>query len=449
MTESTVSRRIAEFSTGLRWARIPAQVQDRARDRVLDAFSTAVYCSDLEDSVTARSAVAGEPGGTCSSLVDDIGRTAENAAFVNSVATSAIFFDDLGPVGSDHPGSVVIPTALAVAEEASRARPDLTLADFLTAVVIGYEVQLALGDVAARAVMAAGFRTTPVFGTVAAAATAARLYGLDLAHATAAIDISANLAFGLCETRARGTIEGYLHPGLAARGGIHAAKIGRAGARTATRTFEGPSGYFNAFRATGAADRFSVADRWRILEVWTKPFPLSGGKLHSVGNAVAAVESGVQVADIAHVTVEIKQASVDYNGGAMNRRAPFETFNSAQISIQFCIAAALLGFDMTDIDTFRKHFDDPTIAELTQRIDVVGYGDGRGDTLQIEFTDGAVRRFQVGWDEIVVPSIRGMTDKLRHLSRDRWDSSRVHRVVSAVCGDPDAPLSSVSRALRS
>src|SRR5262249_18542599 len=140
----------------------------------------------------------------------------------------------------DHPGAVVVPAALAAAE----ARSDTTIADLLAAIVAGYEVQLALGAIAANGVVARGFRTTSVFGAGGAAAAAAHVNGQAPEPALA---LGANFAGGFIEAWSHGTMEPYLHAGWAAANGVLAARLAGAGALTAAPTFDGPNGYLRAF----------------------------------------------------------------------------------------------------------------------------------------------------------------------------------------------------------
>ena len=65
---------------------------------------------------------------------------APGAAFANGVLANALDFDDGHRLTKGHPGAVVIPAALAVAQLV-----DASEVDFLTAVVVGYEVAIRAG----------------------------------------------------------------------------------------------------------------------------------------------------------------------------------------------------------------------------------------------------------------------------------------------------------------
>ena len=110
--EPTLIDEIVDFAHPLRWDGLPDDVQARAKDRLLDAFSTAVASRDIE--VTRASLASLELGaGRCSVLPTGTSATLSDAAFANGVAVHAILFEDIHLASADHPGAVVVPAALA------------------------------------------------------------------------------------------------------------------------------------------------------------------------------------------------------------------------------------------------------------------------------------------------------------------------------------------------
>ena len=94
------------------------------------------------------------------------------AAMVNAGASHLAEQDDVHNGSVFHPGAVVFPPALAVAQALGRSGRDL-----LTAVVAGYEVGISRRRIS-RPLALQVFHTTGTAGTVAAAAAAGRLLGL-------------------------------------------------------------------------------------------------------------------------------------------------------------------------------------------------------------------------------------------------------------------------------
>src|SRR5690606_10432834 len=150
---------IGTFVTGLGLDTVPDRILDNARDRILDAFATAVAGRDMP---VTRAIVAGvtASGSTGASALLPTGGTARaaDAALVNGTAIHALLFEDYFPVSGDHPGSAVVPAALAATESAAaaRGRPG-TVGDFVVATVAGYEVMVRLGLMTGKRVWARGF----------------------------------------------------------------------------------------------------------------------------------------------------------------------------------------------------------------------------------------------------------------------------------------------------
>ena len=152
---------------------------------------------------------------------------AEHAAFANAALMHTRAQDDTHFAAKTHVGSAIVPAALALAERERRSGAELCVA-----VVAGCEVAAAIGERLAAATTARGFRATPVFGTLGAAAAAASILGLDEAQTTNAIAIAASFSGGLNQTWLDGTSEYRLQLGMAARNGIDG---GDAGGRRSPR----------------------------------------------------------------------------------------------------------------------------------------------------------------------------------------------------------------------
>src|SRR5262249_19576485 len=109
---------------------------------------------------------------------------AANAALVNGTQVHGFELDDLQEHAIVHPGAVVVPVALGLAERAAARQanagadaPSATVpsgAALLTAVAAGYEVACRVGASVGSSHLGRGFHPTGTCGAVAAAATAGR-----------------------------------------------------------------------------------------------------------------------------------------------------------------------------------------------------------------------------------------------------------------------------------
>nr|WP_235823080.1 MmgE/PrpD family protein [Brucella anthropi] len=100
--------------------------------------------------------------------------SASAAAFCNGVTAHALDFDDNCYAGFVHGSAIIVPAALAVAQER-----DLTGADLVTAIVVGAECEYAVGAAAGVDLYEKGWWTTGLIGPIGAGVAVGRLLGLD------------------------------------------------------------------------------------------------------------------------------------------------------------------------------------------------------------------------------------------------------------------------------
>ncbi len=219
---------LAGFLTEL-GASVPGRLTDIARNCVADTLGCMIFGADLPWARTAAG-YARQTGGSGSSPIIGGGRTtAAMAAFANGAAAHAFELDDVHEESISHPGAVVVPAALALAEELGAGG-----ADALAAVVVGYEAMGRAGIAVGPGVhLLRGFHPTSMCGVFGSAAAAARLLELDADRLRHALGIAATLTSGTMEFASSGGQTKRLHAGRAAEGGVMAARLAAGG-------FEGP-----------------------------------------------------------------------------------------------------------------------------------------------------------------------------------------------------------------
>jgi 2-methylcitrate dehydratase PrpD len=210
-----------------------------------------------------------------------------------------------------------------------------------------------------------GWHCTSSIGTLGAAAAASRLLGLDAAGVTHALGIAASSACGLKENL--GSMVKPLHAGMAARNGVMAARLAKAGFIASAQTIEGPQGYLAAMdsQRPAAALLDAVADlgsRWEILDtgITVKLYP-SCAATHPPLDAVLALKQrhGLSVENIASIDVEVD--SMTPRLLLYNRPS---TALEAKFSMPFCMAAAIV-FGHPSIETFdAAQIQNPRVQKL-------------------------------------------------------------------------------------
>jgi 2-methylcitrate dehydratase PrpD len=205
-----------------------SDVAREAKHRILDTLAAMISGSHLQAGEMAI-AFARAQGGTAEAtvLTTDIRTTAVNAALSNGMFAHADETDDFEPVTKAHPGSQVVPAALAMAEREGRSGAEL-----IAAVTLGYDVccrfLLALGPDLVRGSHRSAEGTS---STIGAAAAAASLAGLDEKGMRYALSYAAQQVSGIWSwVRDAGHVEkAFDFSGMGARNGVTAAIMAQMG----------------------------------------------------------------------------------------------------------------------------------------------------------------------------------------------------------------------------
>ncbi|MCG3754003.1 MmgE/PrpD family protein [Amycolatopsis sp. Poz14] len=213
------------------------------------------------------------------------------AALVHGTAAHSYELDDTHDVTTSHPGSVVIPAALAVAAETKATQEEL-----FRATAAGYEAMALIGSTAGGLeTVHRGFHPTAVFGTFGAATAALSLRAgstvdpelLVAAWGHALSQASGSMQFSVEPTG--GEVK-RVHAGLGARNGVVAADFAVLDAVTAPRlALEGTYGTAASFG--GPLREISLDGPLQIHTVSFKPYSCCR-LFHSTIDALAEATDG-------------------------------------------------------------------------------------------------------------------------------------------------------------
>jgi 2-methylcitrate dehydratase PrpD len=231
-------------------------------------------------------------------------------------------------------------------------------------------VAAAVGEPLAAASTAAGFRASMLYGTLGSAAACASLLGLDEEGAANAIAIAASFSGGLNQTWIEGTTEWRWELGMAARNGLWAALLAATGAVGARHWFEGDAGFARAFGgAVPAEEEWELGERWRILDVIYKPYPVCNITQSPVEAAIAVVrDNDVEAGEVESIRCLLNPADRGYPG-TLNW-GPFEDVGASLMSAPFCVAMAVKDRDATLAGLHAT--GDPVMRKLVARTEVLG-----------------------------------------------------------------------------
>jgi len=160
------------------------------------------------------------------------------AAQLNATAGHALDYDDtLDEGGGMHAGALVHAATLAVADELG----GVSGATYVTATAVGLDIAVRLALAPTRDF---GWHRTSAFGIFGVVGAVGRLLGLNREQFVHAFGIAYSQASGNRQCIADGALSKRLQAGFAARDGIIAVQLAKAGLTGASRIFEGVDGFY-------------------------------------------------------------------------------------------------------------------------------------------------------------------------------------------------------------
>lgn len=236
----------ARFTTRFAPQDIDAATLRAVKALLKDQLAVQIGAIDLPWSVKARAFRKPRPG-RASITGERTKAAAADAAYINATYGSGFEYDDMFDNG--HPGSAIIPAALALGEEAGA-----TLGETLVALVAGYETYVRIGRLGSPGIVRTGWQPHSALSNFGAAAVAARLWRLDEEQTLHALAIALSHAGGPMEYTSSGGSIKRLHAGIAVRNGIEAAGLARAGITGPRRFLTGTRGFYRLFAGHEVGD---------------------------------------------------------------------------------------------------------------------------------------------------------------------------------------------------
>lgn len=372
LTERHASEEIAAFCATLSFDDIPGEAVEAAKYFALDFSGVALGGSDAASSrAICETVLRLDPGVGDSTVVGRRHRVRPHwAALVNGAAAHALELDDTHQAGSLHPGAVVLPAALAVAEATGATGRDL-----VAAIVVGYEVSCRLAMALQPAShYARGFHPTATCGVFAAAAAAGRLLGLTVEQMVCALGIAGSQAAGSLEFLADGAWTKRFHPGWAAHSGIVAAELARSGFTGPRRILEGRSGFLRGYSDSPLVGELldALGTRFEIVRTSIKPHACCRYNQAPIDGVMRLVtEHDVDPGTIERITVGLLGVAFPIVAEPADlKRRPRSTVD-AQFSLPFAVALAAARRRTGAAEYRSETLTAPDIVRLMDRVECV------------------------------------------------------------------------------
>ena len=175
-SKESSATRLAEWSSTLSFDDIPNDAQHIARRCIIDCFAVGIGGATQEIAKKSRELAFSEYRDGNSTIFGSTYRLATTgAAMANGTAAHALDFDDTCYAGITHGTAIIGPAVYAIAEEI-----DCDGSTLLTAFIAGSEIAYTLGKATGNSVYFKGWWGTTIYGTIGAAAGAARVLSLNV-----------------------------------------------------------------------------------------------------------------------------------------------------------------------------------------------------------------------------------------------------------------------------
>ena len=380
----SLSRQFGAFVANLKYEDLPNEVIDRAKGVTLQAIVSALLAQDMAASKQALALMQEEEaggGGAATVIGRGTRLTRAGAAFVNSEMVLAGGKWDTFRMLT-HPGSAILPAALA-AGEVARCSGRV----FITALAAAYEVMERMAAEFIPTVMARGFHAGPVFGIFGAAIAAAKIQQLDANQVHSAIAQCVNLAAGNLEGARSGGRS--LREGGAVRNALLAVAMARQGTPGGETTLEGEAGFYHAYTGNNTgkliysftgqrqvdlgAITADLGKRWMFLETLYRIYSTSGYNIAHVDvTAKLCEEHNIRAADIDRIEAVVNWFETQYPSPAFPTPGSDGKPRVGSTHYFTAFGAAERSYPMLREWPLRKDATDPAaVLELMQRVTLI------------------------------------------------------------------------------
>jgi 2-methylcitrate dehydratase PrpD len=360
------TRDLARFAVETRSSEIPVDVIERVKLSFLDGLGVCLHGSTLPWTQKVSEIVHEEGGKNVASIWGSGHRTSlMNAVLVNGTAGHAFEMDDIHKEAIVHPNSLAVPVALALAE----GHPSLSGRDIVTALVLGYEVGLRIGNAATTSLFLNGFHPQGTSGAFVAAVTAGRLLGLDASQMQHALGIAGSMGGGLMAAQ-EGAMVKRLHAGRAAQSGLLAALLAKRGFTGISDIVEaGYGGFLSSFSRTPNVKRLmeGLRDDWEAGKVGFKMYP-NVTSIHAALDALRSILLEERVTASQVKAIEVGCGHMTFVHTAWDYHPIGVT--AAQMNMYYGLSVMTLKGNVSAADYSEGSIADPEIVAFMPRINI-------------------------------------------------------------------------------
>jgi 2-methylcitrate dehydratase len=385
--EKSISRQIAEFAVNLKFQDLPKEVIYEVKRYLYDSIGCAFGAYKTKDVNIIRDIykeVGGKPESTVIAFGDKI--PALNSSLVNALMIRSLDFNDIyWKEDPSHP-SDIIPAALSVGELVGSSMEKV-----ITAIVLAYEFEQRLCEFAVPGIRERKWHHATLTQFVSPI-VAGKMLELTVDQMVNAIGISGchNHTIG-CPTAGKLTMMKNTVDPMATQSGVMSALMAKKGYSGTEAVFEGKEGFMDCFLGYNVKEqkvdplkmkgRDAVTEwKWnidkligglgasyKILECSMKAFPTEAlTHTHLSATLKVVTKNNISYDQIESVTLTTLAQAYDILFDPHKYRP--ESRETADHSLPYCIAAALVDHKITTQSFSDEKLKDPRIWEVIDKI---------------------------------------------------------------------------------
>ena len=363
--EKSISRQIAEFAVNLKYEELPEKVVNEVKRYLYDSIGCAYGGYHTKDVNILRD-IYKEIGGREEATLIGFGEKipAVNAALINSLMIRALDFNDIyWKEDPSHP-SDLIPAVLSTGE-----LTDASMKDAIAAIVLAYEFEQRLCEFGLPGVRERKWHHATLTQFVSPIA-AGKMLGLTVDQMVSAIGINGchNHTIG-CPTAGKLTMMKNTVDPMAVQAGVFAALMAKRGCIGTEAVFEGKEGLMDVFGPAWNTEKLigGLGEKFKILECGMKAFPTEAlTHTHITATLKVVTQNNISYDQIESVTLTTIARACDILFDPHKYRP--ESRETADHSLPYCIAAALVDHKITTQSFSEEKMKDPRIWEVIDKI---------------------------------------------------------------------------------
>ena len=407
------TEKVIRFVKDTRWSDLPEPVKHQSKRCLLDTLGALLAGTQTPVSKLVAEFAQEQYRGEQATIFSSGNRSSlVGAALANGFAANALDIDDGYRLIKGHPGATIVPVVLAAGE-----RFPCSGEEFLTALVVGYEIAIRAGLI--RHATSQTYHSSGSWGAIGGAAAAARLMGVDektLWHALGTAEYHAPIA---------PMMKGIDTPSMGKDSIGWGCMVAMSAVLMAQRGFTGVRPLFDD--APEAVWLKGLGHQYEITQLYFKPYAACRWAQPAVeGMLKICREAGVAPADIRAITI-----CTFAEAAALSRAYPEDT-ESAQYNMSFPIAAALIDGAVGPGQVLPPRLFDGSLRQMMDKVTVIVE-----DRFQKEFPAKALAEVMIETNQgCVLKSgvISASWDPASRLPTDAELTAKFHWLVDPVVG---------------